>query len=156
MNNLPTLTRINLLTTLSGAPAALAQMLRGYEDGDPVWNARPNADRFTLHEMLEHLAVVEPRWMQRTLRMRDEETPHIGRQGLPDPEGAKPPSELLALWRERRAEYVDFLRNLMDDDWKKQATTEFLGTITIEDQMVYVVSHDGYHLEQATDILARV
>ena len=154
---LPTLARTYLLAGLEGTPAVLAGLLGGLAQDDARWDVRPDPDRYTLREIVAHLATVEPYWPERARRTREEEEPFFPRAPLESDEVlARPPAVNLAHFAASRAQFVQVLRELDESDWERVGRSEFLGTLTLENQAVFVCAHDGYHLKQIAQWLAMV
>ena len=72
-------TRLYLLLDLESAPDVLARLLA--DTSEPaVYDRRPDPDRFTLREMVAHLADWEAVFLDRLSKTRDEENATL--QGL--------------------------------------------------------------------------
>lgn len=154
---LPSFVREYVLTAISGAPDILERLLVGIAPGDPVWDRRPDPARFTLREIIAHLADWNGVFLDRITRIRDEEAPHllvrnpeeVGREhgsfeALPDAS--------LARFRAGRAELMTVLRALEPAAWGR--TGELVGhpsasgAVSIEAWIMAITGHDGYHLQQ--------
>lgn len=150
---LPERVRHYLLIDLESGPEVLARLLADVTDPD-VYDRRPDPDRFTLREMLAHLADWEAVFLMRLTQTRDEENATL--QGLDEGQVAldhdyahSDPSECLARYQEGRVRIVAFLRALTPEQWKRVGIHTEVGPITMEDQAVLITAHDGYHRQQA-------
>lgn len=154
---LPAIARSYLLTALGGTPAVLNSLLGGLTADDPRWDAHPDPERFSLREIAAHLALIEPGWQTRTRRIRDEDRPFFERASRQnaDTESRSPLENLRAFGTARR-EWLMLLGTLTDSDWERMADTEFMGPISVEQQAVFVLAHDGYHVRQVAEWLARI
>lgn len=142
-----------LFTALESAPGLFEHLLVGLTPAEEDF--RPEAERFTLREMVCHLASWE-----RVLRERMEMTQHEDTPTLPLFD-EKPllehdyphadTAEQLRLFRELRAETVAFLRSCGPDDWDRDAQRQMVGPMTLEAQALLIPFHDTYHYAQITE-----
>lgn len=150
---LPASTRTYLLHGLRATPIVLAHLTAGLED--VVLDRRPDADRFTIREVLAHLADFEGVWLERMRRMASEAEPFLPsvdegelavqhQYALADPELQK------EAFRRRRADLVNFLEALPPEDWDRTGRRD-TGIITIGTLAVMVLGHDGYHLQEIVE-----
>ena len=148
-----------ILLALEGTPDVLESLLNAFAYDDPVWDLRPNPDRFTLREILAHLADWEPIFLERITRMRDEDTPH-----LPDVDEGQlavardyahvdAPASLMR-FRQGRAQLLPVLRALPVEAWERPGFRERIGPLTLENLVVLILGHDGYHTRQIAQWLA--
>ena len=156
---LPPLALTYLVTSLEGHIAVFPHLLGELGGDDPRWDARPDAERFSLREVVAHLAAVEPLWLERAYLTRDQDHPlfpPVVPVAVAAQEGATAftAAENLARFCATRAQYVAVLRDLAAEQWQRPAESQALGTLTIEPQAVFVLAHDGYHLKQIIEWLA--
>ena len=59
------------------------------------------------------------------------------------------PSECLARYKAGRVRIVTLLRGLAPEQWERAGRHTEIGPITLEEQMVLIAAHDGYHRQQA-------
>lgn len=142
-----------LLKALSGTPFVLEKLLSGIDASDPIWDRRPEPDRFTLREILAHLADWEPIWKMRFERMRDEESPFLesideGQLVIDHDYAHQDPIANIARYKEGRVQLVDLLSTLDEPTWDKTGDREFVGLLTVQMLAGLIQSHDGYHLIQ--------
>lgn len=141
-----------LLIDLESAPEVLARLLADVTD-PAVYDRRPDPDRFTLREMVAHLADWEKVFLQRLTQTRDEENATL--QGLDEGQVAiendyahADPQECLARYSMGRSKIVAFLRELSPEQWSQSGTHTEVGPISLEGQVVLIAAHDGYHRQQ--------
>lgn len=152
------LMRNRLLSALTGTPDVLDALLGSLGPHSPRWDARPDPARFTLREIVAHLADYEVIWLERVTRTRGEANPLLVRVDpavLADENDYAHSDALMSLarFRERRAALVDFLSGLAEDEW--QRVGQMAGEpLTLEEQAAFVVIHDGYHTGQVAQWLA--
>ena len=152
---LPTVARTYLLTALGGTPVVLTGLLGSLAADDPRWDSRPDPARFSLREIIAHLALVEPGWLARTQRIRDEDRPFFARASIQNADSeSRLPLENLRAFSGARREWAALLASLTEADWARMADTEFMGPVSQEQQAVFVLAHDGYHVRQVAEWLA--
>ena len=147
-----------LLIDLESAPDVLARLLANV--ADPVaFDRQPDPKRFTLREMLAHVADWEAVFLKRLTQTRDEENPTL--QGLDEGQIAldhdyahADPPECLARYQTGRGKIVAFLRELSPEQWERGGIHTEVGPVTIAEQAVLIAAHDGYHREQALQWLS--
>lgn len=144
-----------LLIDLDSAPAVLAQLVAGVTN----WDRRPDPDRFTLREMVAHLADWDSVFLGRLTQTRDEENATLhgldeGQVALDNDYAHADPHECLARYAAGRKQTVAFLRGLAPEQWGRSATHTEVGPISMEAQAVLIAVHDGYHRQQALDLAA--
>ena len=146
-----------LLGALEAAPEIIAHLLRDLSDKEADF--RPDAKRFTLREMMAHLADWEPIFLARLQRTRDEDEPFLtdvdeGKLALEhDYAHDYAHSDLvehLRLFTQCRAQMVAFTRDLAPAAWQQVCHHERAGRLTLEGLVTLIVLHDAYHLRQVT------
>ena len=140
-----------LLIDLESAPDVLAKLLE--EVTGPAWDRRPDPERFTLREVVAHLADWDQVFLGRLTQTRDADSALL--QGLDEGQVAiendyahADPAQCLARYKANRAKTVSFLRALAPEQWAKSANHTELGSITLEAQAALIAFHDGYHRQQ--------
>lgn len=146
------------LTALNATPEVLEAFLKPLPTDDPRWDLRPDPDRFTLREIVAHLADWDPIFTSRMERIVKEDLPVIpnldeGQIALDHDYAHQDPHAGLARFRTARAALVVFLSGLTDADWSRVGVKEPLGPVTLERLAVVVLAHDGYHMEQVVQWL---
>ena len=152
---LPTVARTYFLTALGGTPAVLDGLLGSLAADDLRRESRPDPERFSLREIVAHLALTEPGWLVRTRRIRDEDRPFFARAAIQNADiESRSPLENLRAFGDARRVWAALLDTLTEADWERMADTEFMGPISQEQQAVFVLAHDGYHVRQVAEWLA--
>ena len=146
-----------LLLDLASAPDVLGRMLQAVTDPG-VYDRRPDPERFTLREVIAHLADWDKVFLGRMTQTRDAQNPTL--QGIDEGQVAidgnyaeRDPAESLIQHRENRARLVGFLRTLTPEHWERVGNHTELGPITLTAQAVLVGAHDGYHRQQVVEWL---
>ena len=147
-----------LLSSLEGSPTVLSALVANVPADSPVWDARPDPERFTLREMIAHLADWEPVCRERIFRTRVEEKPLLpnwdeDQAALIGDYAHTNPYESLLWFTERRAATVALLTSLDGDEWTRTAERENVGPLSIEQQAFLILAHDGFHLRQAVELM---
>jgi uncharacterized damage-inducible protein DinB len=115
-------------------------------------------DRFTLLEMVAHLADWEDLFLDR-MRLANEkpgspvEVYDEGARATEKRYAERDLQHELDVFENRRRDTLDFLRGLSAEDWQKTFVHPERGTMTIQDQVTMLLGHDLYHLEQATQYM---
>ena len=150
---LPDHVRYYLLAGLEATPELLEAALDGLSDEEV--DRRPDPQRFTLREMIAHLADFEAIFAERMRRTRDEDQPTL--PGYDEGQLVIEHDYAHADWRAKLAEFgqgrartLALLRGLPPDAWDRVAHRTEIGPLTLEGQAILVAAHDMYHLRQAT------
>lgn len=151
--SLPHVTRKYLLAAISGTPDVLDGMLKHVPSEDDAWDLSPDSERFTLREVVAHLADWESVFRERINRTRAESEPTL--QGYDECAWAvehdyahTDPHDSLGHFRQERAETVALIRSLDDGEWERLAHHSQYGPMTLEAQIAQIAGHDGYHTQQ--------
>lgn len=147
-------TRNYLLNGLEGSPTVLAQLMTGIPSD--AWDRRPDPDRFTLREVVAHLADWERVWQERVETALTADPAVFpdrdpGQLALDGDYASADPETSAREFRERRAELVGQLGELSSEDWQRSGEHPLRGVLTIEDLAVTALGHDGYHLHQVSE-----
>lgn len=150
---LPTMARNYVVSSLSGAPDVYEHLLRDLSSDAERWGFCPDPERFTLREIVAHVAEYTEVCVLRFRRTLAENKPHFSdwneSQAAVDNDYAHSDApESLRRLRESRAQMSEIVRDLSDESWARLAHREGIGATTLEDQAVMVAAHDGYHLQQ--------
>jgi uncharacterized damage-inducible protein DinB len=145
-----------LLAALDNTPETLSTLLSPLPTGDAAWDARPHPDRFTLREIVAHLADWEEVWRERFERTVSEDRPLLLRPDLDRRAQERgyahaDPKECLPRLRDERAALTGRLRELPDDAWGRVAHLDRMGDISLEELAAFVLGHDSYHLRQTAE-----
>lgn len=153
---LPTAAQDYLVKALSATPVVLSSLLDGARD--PDWDRRPDPDRFTLREVVAHLADWEPVWLERLQRIATEDHPFLpsvdeSQMVVENDYASTSPTESLARFVQGRETLVAYIRSVSDDLWDRTGDREFVGILTMHQQAYFALSHDAYHLRQVAEWL---
>ena len=143
---------------LSGAPDVFESLLGGLSDADPRWDNRVAPDRFSIREVLAHLADWEPVFIQRIARIRLEDRPVLpdideGEVAIKNDYAHSDPRESLRLFRDRRAGLVAKFESISDDEWERVGLYRGTDEMTVEGYLSLISGHDGYHTKQVAQSL---
>lgn len=145
--------RQRIMTALAGTLDVLDALLGNVAASDPIWDRRPDPDRFTLREIVAHLADYELIWNERLTRTSQQNSPLLepkdaGRLAIDNNYAASDPIDNLAKIHDRRTALVALLQEVPDPEWQRPARWGDLGVLTFEEQAAFIVVHDGYHTSQ--------
>lgn len=115
-------------------------------------------DRFSLKEVIAHLADLEQTWLDRiTIAVEypgkpvenfDEEA-----RAVEHNYAGKDIHHELEVFENRRRDTVDYLLRLADDDWNKTITHPKLGDLSVLQIVQIITGHDLYHISQVSQYL---
>ena len=145
--------RYYLIAALAGTPEVVAGLLDGVPAGSTLWDARPDPDRFSLREVLAHLAEYDAVTTERIVRTRDEENPALPNWDeeqavIANDYAHADPHATLARLRQSRAALADLIREMPTEAWERTCQREGVGPMTMVEVVTYFVAHDGYHTHQ--------
>ncbi len=139
------------LQSLAGSPDVFLALTRGMTDEEA--DRRPDPARFTIREAIAHLADWEGVFLKRMTDTRD--TDNATLQGYDEGQWAIDHDYAHSDWqtelerfREGRARCLEFLRALSPAQRARIGQHTEAGPITLEEQMLLMTVHDGYHLAQ--------
>ncbi|MGO8673671.1 MAG: DinB family protein [Capsulimonadaceae bacterium] len=156
MSNFPDYARVRLLASMAGAPAVLRTLARQVPGGQ--WDYTADPERFTLRQIVAHLADWETILIERVMRIIDEHQPTLERTSP----GERAESMGYATWdpansirdfARRRASLVDLLGGLGTGYWRRCGVMRDVGKFSLVDQAVMIAGHDGYHCRQFAEWL---
>jgi uncharacterized damage-inducible protein DinB len=147
-----------LLSGIAGLPTILHHLVRGQDPNSPIWDFRPDPERFTLREILAHMSDFDEVWLYRFGRMVAEDGPDLPNW---DEAAAVIEKNYAAadpvLTQERlaasRAKLCAWLGERAEADWERGATRPQVGAFTIQDAAVLILAHDAYHIQQISNWL---
>ena len=150
-----------VLMGLEGTPDVLERLLHEQPSDGAGWDFHPDPERFTLREVVAHLADWDPIFRERMERMRDENNPALpdrdeGKIALERDYAHSDPLDNLARFRRERAQTIAMLRGLPPNAWDRPGLREALGPMTIESLAVMILGHDGYHTRQIAQWVAAI
>jgi hypothetical protein len=143
-----------LLEGLAATPVVLAYLLD--ETGAEIWDRRPDPERFTIREVVAHLADWEAISLRRLERIRAEKDPLL--PDIDEGELAKRNDYAhvavgngLRSFQRSRTQLLKMLAQLEPSEWVRIAHHETRGRLNIQDLATIVLGHDNYHLRQVTE-----
>ena len=153
--------RQRIKTDVAGTIDTLDVLLAGIDAADPIWDKRPDPERFTLREILAHLADYEDLWLTRLQRTQAEDNPlfvpaNPGQMAIDNNYAAISPFDSLARIRQNRPRIVAYLHDTPDDLWQRPGRWGDMGTVTFEEQASVIVIHDSYHTSQIAQWLKKL
>jgi len=156
---LPEKARLYPFTALESAPVVMSALLRGRTSGDDLWDFRPNPERFTLREVLAHVADWDNIFLERVQRILDEDQPTLpdldeGAIALANAYAIQDPLDNLKRWSESRPELVKLLRSRKHEDFGRIGYKAPFGAISIDAWLSLIIGHDMYHLRQTSEYIA--
>ena len=139
-----------VLLAFEGTPDVLEGLLQKLAPEDPIWDRRPDPERFTIREVLAHIADWEPIVLERVCRIRDEETPLLpdvdeNAMAVKNDYAHSDPRHSLTRIHAGRAHLLATLRALPTKAWQRTGNRESIGLLTLQDLIVMWLGHDGYH-----------
>lgn len=144
-------TRNYLMGALEGAPDVFEHILAGVTDEEI--DRRPDPNRFSIREIMAHLAEWEPIYHERMRRIRDEDEPVLpnydeGQLAIDHDYAHKDLAEQIRLFRSGRTENMAFLKSLQPAEWHRVGNRPEIGNVTIEAIAILMPLHDAYHIRQ--------
>lgn len=141
------------LLALRHTPVILDRILDEIPGGR--FGERVAEGRFTLHEMVCHLADFEDVFLERmraALKTDGAEVPDVdeGQRAIDKRYGERNAREEMEVFANRRRDMISFLEGLSKEQLGHAFTKEGLGRMTIKEYLAAISGHDLYHLEQAT------
>lgn len=126
--------------------------------GEVNWDRRSEPDRFTLREMVAHLADWEDIWAARVQRFLTEEHPMLesideGQIAVERDYASQEPLANLARYGAGREALVAKLRALPIEAWARTGHRQFVGDLTLFELAALIAGHDSYHLKQTVEFL---
>jgi uncharacterized damage-inducible protein DinB len=122
------------------------------------YTERLSDDRFTLVEMVAHVSDMEDVFLERMrvawknpgapIELVNEDTRAVEKHY-----GDRSVQHELDVFENRRRDTVDFIRSLSPEELTHHVMHPEFGKMTIEDLTHFLLGHDIYHLQQATEYL---
>ncbi|MCW5937509.1 MAG: DinB family protein [Fimbriimonadaceae bacterium] len=149
-----------VINGIGGTPTVLRSLLGTMPNDDPRWDERLDPARFTLREVVAHLADWDEIYLRRAERTLTEDKPtleNIDEGTLAEERGYARQDAVANLNRfaENRLKLVAKLREVKAEEWGRTAHREFVGDVTLFEIAVMVLGHDAYHLHQAASPAGR-
>lgn len=138
------------------APKSFAHILRALS-ADAL-DRHTDPDRFTVREVIAHLADWEPILRGRIESALSEDNPAIqsydeSERAISQNYSAQDPWVALENWQRERAKTADLCKSLTAEQWSRPFTHPERGRMTVETMASFLHGHDHYHLEQISALL---
>jgi hypothetical protein len=147
----PSTTIRHAIALMEKTPQLLETMLGGVAPDVLRW--KPTPDRWSISEVLSHLADSEDVLSERVRRFVLEDTPHLKEYEPPaDGFSAGTAQEHLSRFGFTRRELVQFLRSLPPDVGARTAQHSKLGLIKLDHMLNEWASHDLGHIRQIAEL----
>jgi hypothetical protein len=139
------------IALMERTPQLLETMLGGVAPDVLRW--KPAHDRWSISEVLSHLADCEDCLTERVRRMVLEDVPPL-KEYEPPAEGfsAGTPQEHMSRFAHTRRELVQFLRTLTPEIRTRTAQHSKLGLVTLDEMLNEWASHDLGHIRQIAEL----
>lgn len=116
--------------------------------------------RFTLKEVIAHLADLEQTWLDRitiAIEYPGSEVENFDEEGraIEHHYADKDIHHELEVFENRRRDTVDYLLRLADDDWNNTIKHPIHGEISILEIVQFITGHDLYHIHQVSQYLRK-
>ena len=142
-----------LLGALEAAPEVFEHLLQNLSEEEADF--RPDPERFTLREVIAHVADWDAIFLMRMKRTRDEHEPFLpdideGQIALDHNYARSNVHEQLQVLAARRAQLAEFARGISPEQWQRVGVHERAGRLTLEGLATLIALHDTYHVRQVT------
>lgn len=123
------------------------------------WDTPTAEDRFTPREVVSHLRFWEPIARGRIDQAMYNSGSDVSnwdeeRHAVDEDYASKDPHQMLAEWKDERAETWELLQTVPDDAWDNYVIHGMWGNITLDDLANLLIAHDMYHIEQFREFTA--
>jgi len=140
-----------LLFGLEATPVVVHSLLENQPED--IFDKQPDPERFSLREVVCHLADWEGVWLNRMQKMVSEESPELpgydeGQWAIDHNYKEANAKEQIAKFIEGRIALVAFLKKLESEQWQRTGIHSQWGPISILSLATLVIGHDGYHTKQ--------
>jgi hypothetical protein len=154
----PDRVKLYVLESIEGTPIVLRSLLSRLPDDSSFWDSRPEPDRFTLREVIAHLADWDEVFFARIERTVNEDNPTLE---IIDPEklavennySAQDVSSSFVRFRKNRSKLAAYLKELPVSSYSRNAERVDIGPLSVWTQIVMILGHDGYHTKQAAEYI---
>ena len=149
-----------LLLTLESTPSLLARAAASLTREEALW--KPQDGGFSLLENVWHLADLEREaYGVRIRRILLEEEPTLSnfdgdRIARERAYNERDLAQGLVSFAQNRARNIEVLRGLSRSDWKRRATQESVGRVTLDDIPRMMAEHDISHTAEIRSLLAHL
>ncbi len=151
--------RTYVLKGASASPSVVGELLNGVTDEDTVWDFRPDPERFTLREVISHLADWEEVWHGRATLILQEDSPVLAdvdeeQVAIDNNYAGAIPSATIARFNAGRSQVMNLLSAVPEESWNRTGQRPpMIGTLSLDDLLCLMYGHDGYHTGQIVEWL---
>jgi uncharacterized damage-inducible protein DinB len=150
-------TKRYLIAALAGAPTVLTALLKDASAED--YDKKVDPDRFTLREMLAHLADWEAIFLGRLQQLKNEEHPVLigideAQWSIDHDHAHSDYVASLETYRTGRSLMVDFIKDLSSEDLLRTGHHTEAGDMNVVELLALISAHDNYHFLQTAQWLA--
>ncbi len=131
-------------------------LLRDLPADSPRWDARPDAERFSLREVVAHLLDYDSVTRERFESIIREDRPELANwdeSAAAEHYAARDPKHQIENLLVSRQELAVWLEGLADDEWKRVGSRPRVGEFSVEEGTALLLGHDAYHLIQIVEWL---
>lgn len=141
-----------LIEALDGTPRDLARLTRRVDEAAAL--VRPGPDKWSVKDVIAHLADIEDKFRARFVRMVEQDNP---REPFIHPDPASHDltldvQDLIDLFAAKRATTTNYLRGLTHQQWLRTCEHETFGQTKLRKQVEILIGHDNEHLAQIVSI----
>jgi uncharacterized damage-inducible protein DinB len=145
------------VNALETNPLVFAHLLDGLTDEEADF--RPDPERFTLREVIAHLADWDPIWLERIRRTVTEDQPVLpdydeGEFAARNRYDQSEFREQLARFKEGRVALAAFVSTLSLADWDRVGLRDTVGPVSVERFVALIIAHQAYHDRQVLEYRA--
>jgi uncharacterized damage-inducible protein DinB len=131
----------------------ISRLLSDIDENSQRWDMKPDAERFSLREIVAHLVDYDEVTRARFEHVIREDNPTL--EDWDPTEAAKHydarnPKHQLENLLLSRTELKAWLEGLSAKEWKMTGTRPRVGEFSVEEGVVMFLGHDAYHIEQIT------
>ena len=145
-----------VLGALENNAVVLGYLLRDVPQDSPRWDARPDAERFTLREIVAHLLDYDTVCRERfehIIRENEPELPDWDMDEAARHYVSRNPQHDLEHLLESRRSFAVWLEGLSEKEWQRAGSRPKVGKFTVKGVVSLILGHDAYHLRQVADWL---
>ena len=146
----------NYYLQIENTPSTLIRMVDAIRPD--LYDTSLEGDRFTLKEVVAHLADLELTWLDRITTAieypgKAVENFDEGARAIEHKYAEKEIHHELEVFDNRRRDTVDYLLRLAEDDWSNTIVHPTKGEMSVLEIVQFITGHDLYHLHQVSEYL---
>ena len=146
----------NYYLQIENTPSTLIRMVDSIRP--ELYDTSLEGGRFTLKEVIAHLADLEQTWLDRITSAiefpgKAVEPFNEEARAIEHKYAEKDIHHELEVFDNRRRDTVDYLLRLADDDWANTISHPDKGEMTVLEIVQYITGHDLYHVHQVSQYL---